>query len=134
MQSYNVVGTKGNIVMDPGYMYGKSLAQASTIGKDESTKSFKNTDHFGGELKYFSDCILNNKDPEPDAEEGYADVRVLEGILESLKTGKSVQLEPFARLKRIDPFTQVETLSAQSSPELINTSNPGKDQEKVPKN
>ena len=133
-QSYNVVGTKGSVVMDPGYTYGKSLEQAVTIGKEESTSSFKNTDHFGGELKYFSECILENRNPEPDAEEGYADVRVLEGILEALKTGRSVELEPFARLTRIDIYQQEQTLSAKSSPELVNTSNPARDQEKVPKN
>jgi hypothetical protein len=39
-------------------------------GKKKSKQSFKNTDHFGGEMKYFSDCILNGVDPEPDGEEG----------------------------------------------------------------
>ena len=134
MQSYNVVGTKGNVVMDPGYMYGKSLEQSITIGEKESSESFKNTDHFGGEMKYFSDCILNDKDPEPDGEEGYADVRVLEGVLRALKSGMSQELAPFARSKRIDTSAQEVKLSAQKSPELVNTSNPGKGKEKVPKN
>lgn len=134
MQSYNVVGTKGNITMDPGYMYGKSLEQSAMIGQKESSKSFKNTDHFGGEMKYFSDCILNATDPEPDGEEGYADVRVLEGILQALKTGQRQELEPFTRSKRIDTSAQKETLSAQKSPDLVKTSNPAKDTEKVPKN
>ncbi len=134
IDSYYAVGTKGNILMNPGFMYGKPLEQAVTIGQDKSTENFKNTDHFGGEMKYFSDCILNNLEPEPDGEEGYADVRVLEGILEALKTGKSVELKPFTRSKRIDPESQEETLSAKKSPDLLNTSNPGKEVDKVPKN
>ncbi len=133
-QSYTVVGTKGNIEMNPGYMYGKSLEQSITMGQKESSKSFKNTDHFGGEMKYFSDCILNGNDPEPDGEEGYADVRVLEGILQALKTGMSQELEPFTRTKRIHSSAQEMKLSAQKSPDLVNTSNPGKEVEKVPKN
>jgi predicted dehydrogenase len=134
IDSYAVVGTKGNVVMSPGYTYGEPLKQQLTIGQKQSEKSFKNTDHFGGELKYFSHCILNGTDPEPDGEEGYADVRVLEGVLRALKTGVSQTLEPFERSKRIDPITQLQTLRAKRSPELVHTSNPGKGQEKTPKN
>ena len=134
VDSYTVVGTKGSVVMSPGFMYGKPLEQAVTIGESKTHESFKNTDHFGGEMKYFSDCILNDEDPEPDAEEGYADVRVLEGILQALRTKAPVPLEPFTRTRRIDMAVQEETLRAQKSPELVNTSNPGKGKEKVPKN
>ena len=134
VDSYTVVGTKGSVVMSPGFMYGKPLEQAVTIGESKTHESFKNTDHFGGEMKYFSDCILNDKDPEPDAEEGYADVRVLEGILQALRTKAPVTLEPFTRTRRIDMAVQEETLRAQKSPELVNTSNPGQGKEKVPKN
>jgi hypothetical protein len=80
--------------------------QTVTIDEKKDRTRFKNTDHFGGELKYFSDCILNDIHPEPDAEEGYADVRVLESILEALKTGSPVKLSPFTRTRRIDTSAQ----------------------------
>src|SRR3984957_7808126 len=38
--------------------------------KTKKIKTFKNTDHFGGEMKCFSDCILKGTDPEPDGEVG----------------------------------------------------------------
>lgn len=131
---YTVVGTEGSVMMNPGFMYGQPLEQQIAIGQKKDKKSFKNTDHFGGELQYFSNCILNDTDPEPDGEEGYADVRVLEGILRALKEGGPQTLEPFTRSKRIRPEAQQETLRAQSSPELVHTSSPGKGQEKTPKN
>ncbi len=134
LDSYVVIGTKGSVHANPGYMYGKPLEQAITIGESKTSKSFKNTDHFGGEMKYFSDCILNGTDPEPDGEEGFADVRVLEGVLHALKSGGPVKLDPFVRTRRIDTEAQVETLSAQKSPGLVNTSNPGRGKEKVPYN
>lgn len=134
LDTYAVVGTKGSVEVNPAYMYGKPLERTVTLGEKKSHESFKNTDHFGGEVKYFSDCILNGTDPEPDGEEGYADVRVIEGILKALETGGPVRLEPFTRTRRIDTAAQKQTLSAQSSPELVNTSNPGKGKEKVPKN
>ncbi len=115
-------------------MFGKPLQQTISKKGEEKEQSFKNTDHFGGELKYFSDCILNNAEVEPDGEEGYADVRVLEGILEALTSGSSVTLKPFTRTKRINPETQLVKLGAVSTPDLVNTTSPGKDVEKQPQN
>ena len=134
LDSYFVVGTKGSIHAQPGYMYGMALEQLVTIGEQKTHKSFKNTDHFGGEMKYFSDCILSGRDPEPDGQEGLADMRVLEGILRALKTGGPVKLDPFVRTRRIDTAAQRETLPAQKTPALVHTSNPSRDKEKAPKN
>lgn len=132
--SFVAIGTKGSITLDPCYMFGKPLKQTLAVGDDKTEQSFKNTDHFGGEMKYFSDCILNDTEVEPDGEEGFADVRVVEGIHEALKTGKSVTLKPFTRTKRIDTNSQVEKLGAVSTPKLVNASNPSKGTEKQPKN
>ncbi|MFC6645307.1 Gfo/Idh/MocA family protein [Granulicella cerasi] len=132
--SFIAIGDKGSVQLEPAYMFGKGLVQTVSIGDDKSSKTFKNTDHFGGELKYFSACILNDIAPEPDGEEGFADVRVLEGIMKALETGKLVALEPFTRSRRIDPSTQEMTLRAVSTPELVDAKNPGKDVQKQPKN
>lgn len=128
------IGEKGSIELDPAYLFGASLEQTITMGTKKDTNTFKNTDHFGGEMKYFSDCILNDVAPEPDAEEGLADVRVLEAVLEALKTRSSVTLAPFTRTRRIDTKGQKMTLGAVSTPELIHASNPSRDTEKLPKN
>ncbi len=128
------IGEKGSVQLDPCYMFGKGLEQTVSIGEKKTSESFKNTDHFGGEMKYFSDCILNDVRPEPDGEEGFADVRVLEGIIEALETGKSVTLSPLTRSTRIDTTAQKMTLGAVSTPDLVNASNPGKGVEKQPKN
>jgi predicted dehydrogenase len=129
-----VVGTEGTLELDPAYTFGKALAQTITIGEKKKEQSFKNTDHFGGEMKYFSDCILNNESPEPDGEEGFADVRVLEGIMEALDSGRAITLPPFERPRRIDTERQKVTLGAVSTPELVHAGNPGRDAQKKPKN
>jgi predicted dehydrogenase len=110
LDSYFVVGTKGSVAMQPCYTYGKSLEQTLVTGQTQSHHAFENTDQFGGEMKYFSDCIQNDTHPEPDVEEGYADVRVMEGIVMSLETGAPVTLEPFVRTLRIDTSAQLQTL------------------------
>ena len=134
VNSFVAVGPKGSVMLDPAYMFGQPMEQTVTVGQEKRKKKFKNTDHFGGELKYFSDCILKGTDPEPDGEEGFADVRVLEGVLEALKSGGPVQLPPFSRTKRIDTEAQRIELPAVSTPELVDVSNPGKGVEKLPKN
>jgi len=137
--SFIAVGTNGTIQLDPAYTFGSSIRQITTIGAEKSEQSFKNTDQFGGEMKYFSHCILNNEEPEPNAEEGLADVRVLEAILEALESGRSVPLGPvtaesFRRDRRIDTKAQRMALRAVSTPELVHASNPGRGVEKKAKN
>ncbi|MDP1027893.1 Gfo/Idh/MocA family oxidoreductase [Sphingomonas sp. KR1UV-12] len=123
IDSYIIAGTKGSIHMSPGYGWQSALEQNRTVGDTQTHEAFKHTDHFGGQMRYFSACILEGRDPEPDGEEGIADLRVIEGIVRALKTGQPQKLPPFARTRRIDP-DQVETLRAKSAPEPIGASSP----------
>lgn len=109
--------------MQPGYTYGKALEHHLIVDGKEHKESYKATDQFGGEMKYFSQCILHDIDPEPDGEEGLADVRVLEAIDRSLKTGEVQKLPPFARSGRIEP-DQVIRLSPVKPPEPVHASSP----------
>ena len=61
------VRSKGSVVLDPSYMFGQSIHQTLVLGQERKGPS-RNTDHFGGEMKYFSDCILNGTDPEIDGD------------------------------------------------------------------
>ena len=49
---------------------------------------------------YFSDCIRAGREPEPSGEEGLADVRILNAIYESARSGASVKVEPLKGDKR----------------------------------
>ena len=124
IDSFTVVGTKGSIEMNPGFTYGKPLEQFVKIESSENHESFKTTDQFGGEMKYFSDCILNGRDPEADGEEGLADVRVIEGILKAIETGLPQKLPPFQRTRRIDVEAQLERLSQVHPPKDVHASSP----------
>ena len=120
------MGPEGSVVLDPAYQFGKPIEQTVQVGTKKEKTTFKATDHFGGELKYFSDCVLNHKEIEPDGEEGFADVRVLEGVLQALKTGQSVTLPPFTRKKRISTEAQKETLRAVRVPEPVDVKSPAR--------
>jgi predicted dehydrogenase len=134
LDTLSVSGSKGSIQMQPAYMYGKPLKYTLTVGSETSENTFKNTDHFGGELQYFSHCILNDQQPEPDGEEGYADMRVLDGIKQALASGGAYILPPFTRSRRIDTHAQETTLPAQKTPKLVNASSPSPDMDRTPKN
>jgi len=108
----------GEIDVNPSYGFGagvKIAYKAKIDGKEES-KTFPETDHFGGETEYFSECILNNVDPEADGEEGLLDVRVIIAIKQSLEgNGKTIKLEPYQRGKR-PTLAQVKQLSLAKEP------------------
>jgi predicted dehydrogenase len=97
---YRVVGTKGDLRLDPAYEYAGELKEFRTIDGKSKEKTYRKRDQFAPELVYFAQCILEDREPEPSGEEGLADVRVLEAIARAAKSGKSVELAPFARRKR----------------------------------
>ena len=65
-----------------------------------SERRFAKRDQFAPELLYFSDCVLQNRDPEPSAEEGLADVRVIRALYQSIESGQPVELGPYQRRER----------------------------------
>ena len=127
VDEYRVVGRKGDLYSNPAYQVGTAIKHEWTVDKKKSTDSFKTTDHFGGEMKYFSECIVENKRPEPDGEEGMLDVRVLEAIEKALATGQVQHMEPYTRTRRPDP-KQVQKLSKVKEPELVGAHKPSEGQ------
>ena len=127
VDDYRIVGNKGDLFSEPAYQVGSAIAHVLTVEKAKHSESFKKTDHFGGELKYFSACILEDREPEPDGEEGMLDVRVIAAIEQALLTGQVQKLKPYHRSKRPNP-DQVQTLSAVTEPELVGSHKPSEGQ------
>jgi len=100
VSAYRIVGTKGDLALDPAYEYAKPLKHRLTIDGEQRERRFARRDQFAPELLYFSDCVLQNRDPEPSAEEGLADVRVIRALYRSAETGRPVELAPFERRER----------------------------------
>jgi predicted dehydrogenase len=123
VDDFRIVGSKGDLFSEPAYQVGLAIAHVETVGKKKHSHSFAKTDQFGGELKYFSDCILNGDMPEADGEEGLLDVRVLAAIERSLRTGQPQTLPPWHRSKR-PTSEQVEELSPHGEPELVGAHKP----------
>jgi glucose-fructose oxidoreductase len=123
VSTYRVVGTEGELVMDPAYEYAGELKQRVTVGGRTRELTFPKRDQFAPELISFSECILTGAAPEPSGWEGLADVRVIRALYQSADTGQPVTLEPFRKEDR-PTLNQEVRRPAVEKPELVNTESP----------
>lgn len=98
--SYRIVGTEGSLRVEPAYEYDAEIAHYLSIGDEATEQRFAPRDQFAPELLYFSDCILSDKNPEPSGIEGLADIRIIEALMESARSGRPVDLAPFDKKER----------------------------------
>lgn len=125
VSTYRVVGSKGELVMDPAYEYAGELKQRVTINGRTRQRTFPKRDQFAPELVSFSECILTGAAPEPSGLEGFADVRVIRALYRSADTGQPVTLEPFSKEDR-PSLEQELSRPPVKKPELVNTEAPSK--------
>jgi predicted dehydrogenase len=90
--TFTVVGTRGRVTLDPAYEYAEGLSYQATVGDREQKKKTGKRDQFAAELLYFSDCILQDRTPEPSGAAGLADIRVIEAMQKSINTGRWVSV------------------------------------------
>ncbi|WP_296103154.1 Gfo/Idh/MocA family oxidoreductase [uncultured Corynebacterium sp.] len=126
-EGFTLAASKGKVVSPSSYMWGEgsdlhatvSIADEEGSGTDTTEEwHYAAKDQFAGETRYFLTCVSENKQPEPDGEEGMLDIRVCEAVKESLETGRPVSLEPRTRERRI---------SADEAHEIPAPSKPGED-------
>jgi glucose-fructose oxidoreductase len=100
VSTYEIAGTRGTVRLDPAYEYAFPLKLYVTIDGKTRSQIFPKRDQFAPELLHFSDCILQDREPEPSGLEGLADVRTIEALYRSAKIGKPVKIRPVALKKR----------------------------------
>jgi predicted dehydrogenase len=121
--AYEVIGTKGILKMDPAYEMVSDLRREITIDGRVQRTRFPQRDQFGPELVYFSNCILENSDPEPGGKEGLADVRIINALLESQKEGRPVKVAPIEIERRPSGDQEIHK-PAVRKPELVKAASP----------
>ena len=96
---YRVVGTEGDLTMEPAFRFEKANRfRLNANGKSE-TFSYPLSDQFAGQIAYFSDCIGSGVEPEADGDEGLADLRVLLAIEKAAQTGRTQKISSPARAR-----------------------------------
>lgn len=103
VSTYRILGTKGSITLDPAFEYETALSMEVSINEKRRSKRFRKGDQFAAEIAYFAECIRKNRSPEPSGREGLADIRIIEAIRESARSGTRIALTPFEKDKRPQP-------------------------------
>jgi predicted dehydrogenase len=127
VSTYQLVGTKGNVRLDPAYEYAGDIKQEITIDGETELSVFKKRDQFAPELVYFSNCIVNDEEPEPSGWEGLADVRVVRAVYEAARTGRPVKLPAFERRSRPRLGQEIKKPAIAKPPEEVNARKPSTD-------
>lgn len=120
--AYEVIGTKGKLRLDPGFGGETSHHYLTIEGKTEQ-HDHPEHDHFGPQLSYFSDCILHDREPEPNGEEGLIDVLIVEAMYRSAREGRAVQLKLPSKRQRPD-ISQAITYPTVEPPPQVNSKSP----------
>lgn len=123
VSAYRVVGSEGDLLMEPAYEYAEELKQRVTVKGRSRERVFPKRDQFAPELVSFSECILTGATPESSGWEGLADVRVIRALYRSADSGQPVSLGPFSKEDRPSLDQEIRRPPVRK-PELVNTESP----------
>lgn len=125
VSQYQVVGTQGDLLVESAYNWQGELKHYLTIDGKTQEQTFAPHDQLAAEFAYFSDCILSNKEPEPNGIEGLIDVRIIQALYQSIATGQPVQIPTIERQQRPTPDQAIEHPPSTEQPNLIHAAAPG---------
>jgi predicted dehydrogenase len=116
---YEIVGTKGSVVVDPAFEYAEGLSYEVTVGERKKRKKFAKSDQFAPELVHFSKCIRANKRPEPSGIEGLIDVAIIEAIHRSIGSGGWALVEAPEKRARPTLRQEIRRPAVPREPKLV---------------
>ncbi|HMC29082.1 MAG TPA: Gfo/Idh/MocA family oxidoreductase, partial [Verrucomicrobiae bacterium] len=96
---YEVLGTKGLLRLANAYEYELPMELELMENEQKKVHSYQKRDQFAPELIYFSDCILQDRKPEPSGEEGLIDIKIIEALYESARRGVPVKVGTLPRVR-----------------------------------
>jgi predicted dehydrogenase len=125
VDSMRIVGTRGELRVEPAFGYTTELKHYLTIGSKTQETTFEKCDQFAPELVHFSSCLRTGVEPEPSGREGLADVRIMEALVASSHTGKLIALSPFDAGERPDARLLMKKPAARP-PSPVRAPSPGR--------
>jgi predicted dehydrogenase len=124
VSTYQVVGTKGDLRVDPAYSTQGEIKHILTVDSKTQEQTFQSRDQLAAEFIYFSDCILQNQAPEPSGKEGLIDVQIITALYQSIATGAFVPLDGLERHRRPTIAQSIERPPIPEKPDLIHVLDP----------
>jgi glucose-fructose oxidoreductase len=109
---------------DPAYGYAEGTRLELTLNGKKKMRTFRIRDQFAAELTYFSNCIVQDKQPEPSGLEGLADVRIIEAIYHSIRTRRTIAIPQLIEKEKRPDEKQGIHRAAQRKPEVFHAHSP----------
>lgn len=116
---FELLGTKGGVCLDQAYDYTEPTEMTITVNEKARTSTFAKRDQFAAELVYFSECILNGKQPEPSGWEGLADVRAMDAMLRSIRRNRPIRIAPVKEARHPSPRQKRKRPAVRREPKLV---------------
>jgi glucose-fructose oxidoreductase len=101
-ESYRVLGTRGELRVEPCYRYVGELKHYLTIDGKTTERVFAAKDQFAPLLVELARCIREDREPEANGLEGMADVRIIESLYKSAIERRPIQVAAVAKTERPD--------------------------------
>lgn len=120
---FEVIGTKGKLRVIQAYEYTMPVILELTANGRTHGKTYPTRDQFAPELVYFSDCILNDREPEPSGMEGLRDVSIIRSLYQSVHTAKPAKFKVFKR-RRYPDLRQEIYRPRVIKPKLVSVKSP----------
>jgi predicted dehydrogenase len=122
---YRLLGTKGLLEMDPAFTWNDDIKQSITTNDEQAERTFLHRDQVAAELVHFSECVCQEKEPEPSGQEGLIDVRIIEALRTSYAENRTVKLEPLPQDSRPTAAQSIRRGPPQK-PETVHVAPPAK--------
>lgn len=119
VSNFRVIGDKGDLFLENPYEYTGEVTHQLTVNEKKKVWKSKAGDQFAAELEYFSDCVMSGRDPEPSGVEGLIDLQIIEALMESIETGRSVRLGYIPKVHKRPTRRQEIKRPAHRRPQLI---------------
>lgn len=104
---FEVIGTHGKLRAIQAYEYAMPVILEVTTGGRTQRKIYELRDQFAPELIYFSDCILNDREPEPSGIEGLRDVSIICSLYDSVRAARPVTFKTLKRRRYPDRSREI---------------------------
>jgi glucose-fructose oxidoreductase len=125
VSSYRLVGTRGELRVEPAYDYTEALVHHLTVDGRTRRRSFAVRDQFAPELLHFSTCIREDEEPEPSGREGRIDVEIIEALHRSAQRGAAIDLPALGGDRPPSP-RQARRLPPVRKPPLVHAKSAGR--------
>lgn len=124
VSTYHIVGTKGDLQVDPAYPWQGELKHYLTVNGKTQEQTFAPHDQLAAELDYFAECIKQDREPEPSGIEGLNDVRIIRALEHSIETGSFVQLNTPEHHPRPSVAQTIERPPIEQQQDLVHAAEP----------